>query len=448
MKKNIYLFIFLLIQNTYGQNNSPKSIESLKQIYKEATSNSIQEKLLLSIADAYLENNLDSAIFYRKKAEKLNNLKKNKTNIALELLLLKELIFTNQLDLAAKKIHIFRATLLNHCKVENLLNFCILEATYYNYTHDYKKSAQTTDLVLKKCGHLKTNTIAKIYLLHAFTLIQLSDLENAFLYTNKAMYIYEKLQCNIGLNNCYFTLCCQFIKANDNEKAMLFINKALSLDRNMKSKAQFIKEQLALATLLFRQKQYEKSIPIFDFVLKENAKLNVHQVDFIAFKQKNLANFHLKKFQLVINDCNKQLNLTNSTAKLAIIYYQLTLVYNKLQNYKKAKTFLNALESTHKKDKSVLLKDELEFLEIAIATEKGLRNSQKALLLAEQYIEKYKIYTKQLYSDGIIKNQVAYDAKKNEIEVLSLQNATQKQYTAKNEKATLIGEGTEKVFFF
>jgi signal transduction histidine kinase len=441
LKKIIFVFVSFLSLHLQGQNYSTKGADSLKKLVKTINLQEPKAQLFMAIADIYLENDLDSAVVYRKKASLLYQKNKQWSTAPLQVLQIKEQIFFNDFAKAKVSLDAVKRNELSQWKDTNcVLQFYNLKSLYFQKIGNFKESIEILDPILTRYKAIDNSSKADLYLRKAHALQSFFNLKESIKAIEKAITIYKKENDKLGLAKSYVALSYHYMYLNDYDNALTSILKARDINDAIKSTAIKIREFTALGTIYFGKKNYTKTKNVLKEVLVLNKKLDLNQVNSIAYRYINLSNYELGLYREMIADCKNQLKGTLTLYEEYSLNYQIALAYNKLKEFENAKIYLDKLEALNAINPNLSQRDLFEFFEIAMVTEKGLGNVDKAFKISQDYIAKFRIYNDSLYREETVKNQVVFETKEKELKVKDLTIAAQK------DKELLIKKENQKNF--
>jgi signal transduction histidine kinase len=441
MKYLYFGFVLLLSFTSYSQNYSIQGADSLKQLVKKSKLDQQKAQMYIDIAEIYLENDLDSAAVYRRKATLLFEKNRDWRDTNLQLLKIREYITLKKFEKAKAAIEFLKLNKLSTWKNhDHVLTFYFLESLYYHKSGNYKESIKITTNTIQKNENLESNIIGNMYLTNANASMQLFDLKESIISISKASQIFQKNKNKIGLNKCYITLSYHYMYTNDFNNAFISIKKAQNINDNIKSVATKIIELTALGTVYFYNKDYANAKKNLQQVIVLNKSLKLTQVNSVANRYINLSNYELGNYRELIADCKEQIKDNTIDYEKYSTYYQMVSAYNMLQEYDHAKIYLNKMEAINASNKNLVSRDVLEYLMLSMVTEKGLGNVDKAYNLSQDYNNMSKILNDSLSREETIKNQVLFETKEKELKVKDLTIAAQK------DKELLIKKENQKTF--
>jgi signal transduction histidine kinase len=243
---------------------------------------------------------------------------------------------------------------------------------------------------------------------------------------HKAIRISKKNSYQSGLEKAYIQSSYNHADLGHLDKALELAKLVNNLDKKRRSLKEIIEAKLLLGSILYHKEQLKSAISILDEVLVINNSLKLHRINSVANKYINLSNLKLGYHDRLVSDLNKQLSEVKNKSDCQFIYYLFAMTYNKNGDFKKAEKYVLYLQNLMQPNKNVINRELFEYLEVAIDTNKGLGNLKEVLQLFETYIAVYKTYNQNLNEEEILKTQIVFEIKENEIALKKLKINLQK----------------------
>jgi signal transduction histidine kinase len=408
-----------------AQNKSMQGIDSLKTVFQNERRNPVKSKLLETITCYYLENDLDAARVYLQKTKDFSHQNKLNNAVDIELLDLRVDLSLRKLEDAIAKIAAFKKIRLSKCNRAQLLNFKFLEISYYKYRADYDTCLKLADKVLNTYKGDTSNIMVDIYNAHSNLHLQKLNQKIAFESIEKAIALAKKNNYQSGLSVSYLLLSYNYSCLNQFDKALEYANLVNKSKVSTKSLETIIREKLGLGTMLFYTNDFKKAAAIIYEVVGLNKKLQLNNIQSIAIRYINLANFELGNYSVLTKDLKEQLITSETYYDKYSAYYQLVFAHNKIKDYATANVYLESMKTLMDAN-NASDRDVFEYIQVAIVTNKGLGNINKVFELSEMYNAKYKFYNDNLNAETVLKNQIAFETKEKEIALNKLTIASQK----------------------
>jgi tetratricopeptide (TPR) repeat protein len=223
LKKIIFVFVSFLSLHLQGQNYSTKGADSLKKLVKTINLQEPKAQLFMAIADIYLENDLDSAVVYRKKASLLYQKNKQWSTAPLQVLQIKEQIFFNDFAKAKVSLDAVKRNELSQWKDTNcVLQFYNLKSLYFQKIGNFKESIEILDPILTRYKAIDNSSKADLYLRKAHALQSFFNLKESIKAIEKAITIYKKENDKLGLAKSYVALSYHYMYLNDYDNQRIY----------------------------------------------------------------------------------------------------------------------------------------------------------------------------------------------------------------------------------
>ncbi|MEW6557462.1 MAG: FlgO family outer membrane protein [Elusimicrobiota bacterium] len=195
------------------------------------------------------------------------------------------------------------------------------------------------------------NGIANIY-------AETSNYENAIEFYNKSLTIYEKIKNESDIATTYFNIGCIYKNQNDYNNAFVCFNKGLKLAERVRDEKLMAELYVMLGNIYRARNNYTQAIKCCEEALKVIEKLTVLgdlQTKSVCYAI--IGDIHMAsgKNKEAINYYNKSLDIieTGSEIKdkqlMALILYNMTVLYGKQAEYRIALYFANKALAAYQK---------------------------------------------------------------------------------------------------
>ena len=368
MKFLIYKLSIILFVLAVNINAQTSKIDSLKQLLLKTTEDTTIVLLLNDIAFEYANKNIDSAWFYARKAQILNNKLKN--------------------SFVEARNYLIIATLYNNEMHNDSAIYYALKALEISSENNFLK------------------TIANSYLKLGAIYFSLDELNRAHKYFSKAQNEFTKLNDNLSSALCLSNIANIYLKRGKLDSSLTYYNKLLKEFELSKAKKEIAQTYSNIGIIWFKKGNYQEAIIYYQKALAIDTVLNSHNVAIfyinigeaqIYLKQyKNAEKNLLKGYEIAKTQRAQHVKLS-SLEYLSALYKEKGDFQKSLKYYEKFKTLSDTIFNSQKN---------LQLLEMQTRFEAKEKEHENKLLIADNKFknEELKIanYTKLALSIIII----------------------------------------------
>ena len=456
MRILLTLILAILLINSFSNNSS--KIDSLIQLLNKTNHDTTVIKLYLEIASNYDRVDLDSSLYWNKKAnsycEKVESKYKNKVVLD-KLIFLKSkslqgftyvAFFRDDMETAKKYLNeaISLVKSIHDNKSLNILlsNLCLIlekEGKYDEAISEYKKNIDYSgkikdeeSVAINKCN------LGKLYM-------DLGDYSKATSYLLDALNIYIKKNLELKEAICYHLLAVLNFNQSNYQKALEYEQKAVEKREMLNDKMGLASSYTSLGNIYSQIHNnklsivfYEKALNLYNSLeMKSGQLMELNNIGSIYQQEKNFTK--ALEYYIASKKICEEINATNH---YCTVLYNIADVYNELNNFNEAIKYCNK--------------------SLSIAKSLNLLNEQKAALkiLSEiyekkgdfknafHYMKEYKEMNDSIFDIDKTKQakelETRYESEKKQLEIeklekdKNLQKEVISRQTAENKRQQLI----------
>jgi len=401
-------FLLFSFSSAYAQNQA--KIDSLNQVLKTTTQDTVKIKTLLEIGDQYEYPAPDTALIFYQKALKLAQ-KIKEQKFIVKCFNYIGLVYVLQKGNFTKALKYFQKALKINKKLgdkrEIASNFGNI-GLVYDYQSNYPKALKYYQRALKIDEKLDDkNNIANNLGNIGNVYIEQSNYSKALEYYKKALFINKELKHKYEIAKVLGDIGLVYFYQSNYPKALKYYQRALKINKKLGSKYEMAINLGNIGNLYANQSNYPKALEYLQKAFKINIKLNAKNG--IAINLVNIGTLYnnLEQYNRALEYINKALIISKEIGELLLsrdIYEDLSIAYKGLNNYKKALEY---------KDKWIALND-------------SIFNTEKAKSIAEMNTK----YETEKKEKQIIQQQA--ELKTSQLEAEKEKAEKEKQQTQRN----------------